>query len=466
MLNFFRVSRRVRNAKGANSSEFALSLFVFFVVILFPLINVVGLAVSSATLCLLTHDIATRCSTQLTYSGALSAMTNECNELMNTGWAHFLNLQRTGGYSACGSDLYIQETGIGANSTKAYGPNTPLPMTPTPDKNIYEYVAKTTFTVKPLIPMSNVIFVKDIPALGQPVEIKWTAARATEFVPGLAKSTGSTLISGLTLPKLPPIATPPPTFLGPAPAVGGWRNPGIWACIPPPWTVLYEDVILVPANSITYVNTGLTVPVPGNAVLLDSHADGLWQGGPVGTSPDDSANGGQDAGPQLTTGALADGRVFGDWTWQTTTAPTTPPTPPPMSTVVPADPPNPNVMANYVGTPPPPAPPNPPSQPTHYNYVSPTPPPPGGTFTVGAPTDQSNWSELVGVVGSPPNITSPVIPGHVPYPAYPTATKGYFVLGCNSITKSPGSGLVQLVCNDNFRPDNLGSQVVRVFVLH
>ena len=145
----------------------------------------------------------------------------------------------------------------------------------------------------------------------------------------------------------------------------------------------------------------------------------------------------------MTPGVPAEGRVFGNWKWQVNSS----------KAVVPDG--SPNVVANS---------PAPPSVPTDFNYPL-TQPTPGATMTVQPLTNQCNWAELVGVVvpagGTPPAVQL----GAPPKDAYPTVTPAFWVLGCNSISPAPASGFVNLVCNDNFRPDNLGAQAVRVFIL-
>ena len=146
-------------------------------------------------------------------------MTNECSSLMNTRlgevsqFAAHLRLSKT----AAATCIFSKVLSILAVRLKysdrlmAVCSNGPTAIDP---NSVYEYVAKTGFTVKPLIPMTNVVFVKDIPGLGQPVQITWTAARATEFVGGLASSASSTSGPGSSLKPLPQVTPPTPTYLG------------------------------------------------------------------------------------------------------------------------------------------------------------------------------------------------------------------------------------------------------------
>lgn len=280
-----------RRRTGHSSAEFAASLIVFFFLMFFPLLNLVGVALSAGMLCMLTHQIATRASQQLTYADALSTMRSECSRLMSTGWANFLRLQPKAGYQKCGSDLYIESTQVAGSNIRLYGPNQPLPNAPNPNY-VYEYLASTSFQVKPFIPMSGVPFVAQVPALGQPVEIRWNAARAVEHVAGLSSANFGTQNQNLIFPNLTQLAgqDPVPTFLGNGSgAPVGWRNPGVYPAIPPNLTIVGLNVFIVPATSMTWVSSQLSVQ-PGQSVWVDTHADGLWSFCPGGRIVD--ANGG------------------------------------------------------------------------------------------------------------------------------------------------------------------------------
>ena len=357
-----------------------------------------------------------RCSEQVTFANALTAMTSESANLRQTGWAKFLNLSPNGkGYGSppCGVDISILATpvaGKGGVPQLPTLPDTPLPAVPVPDpsKYVYEYSAKTSFTVKPLIAMSGVPFVNNVPGLGKPVEIVFTAARAAEHVAGLAtapKASGN----GISPPDLQRYlgSGPPPTWLGPGvnPPYG-WRNPGAWGMIPPGMTVVSYDIWLVPGNSVSWVSSGLSITSTQH-VYIDTHADGIWQGG--FNPPTYDANGYVPPNICNAVAVTAQGLSPSSFDWR---------------------------LFGNAGTP---------------NFST-----------------NPDWAELVGFVGSgAPNIVA-VSPPTIGVAACPYALpyKGFFVLGDNSYQPSPGTGLIQAVQNDNIRPgQNMGSQAVRLMVL-
>lgn len=261
---------------GHTSVEFVGALFVFFLIFFFPLLNLMGVAVSYGMICLLTHQIASRASTQATYASALNAMVDESSKLMSTGFANFLKIQRSGGYLNSSCDLYVVATKIGSGGSTTYGPDVPVTGTIDTTNNIYEYLVKSNFTVKPLIPMSGVPFIQNVPGLGQPLQVCFTADRAAEYAQGLAKSGGA--IGGTVTPiSLDNIAGPPPTVGLIAPSGGsGWKLPTILQMIANSGqTIVAEAIITVPANSVGWVPSGLTIAA-GQSAWMDSHADGYW----------------------------------------------------------------------------------------------------------------------------------------------------------------------------------------------
>ena len=75
----FRGRPRSRNqyGGGATTAEFAPALLIFFLVILFPLINLIMFAAGVGTAYLAAKQAASRASTQSTYTEALNVVQQE-----------------------------------------------------------------------------------------------------------------------------------------------------------------------------------------------------------------------------------------------------------------------------------------------------------------------------------------------------------------------------------------------------
>lgn len=130
--------------------------------------------------------------------------------------------------------------------------------------------------VGPLIPMSGVPFIANVPGLGKPATITLTAARSAEFVLGLANSKSASgaknaVLNITTFANINPGSQP----AGVQAANTGWRYPNIYQYIyNQSETVLSESVVTVTANS-HWVDTGLSMAY-GQQVYVDSRADGSW----------------------------------------------------------------------------------------------------------------------------------------------------------------------------------------------
>lgn len=104
--------RRLRSPKGSQQPEFVLALSVFFLLALFPLINLLGVTMGAATVLFLSHQFATHAASQKTYQQALSVVHQDAMDSMSSGFANFLRMTPAGGYKNCGADLLIQATSL------------------------------------------------------------------------------------------------------------------------------------------------------------------------------------------------------------------------------------------------------------------------------------------------------------------------------------------------------------------
>ncbi len=181
--------RRGRRKDGkASSVEFSVALVVFFLVILFPLINLIGFAMGAGTLYFLVVQCGVAASGASTYSQALTNMEAKSKEIAATGLGKFASLAPVGGFNGSGTDLYVIETSVSGGDPTKHGPNTPLTGTIDPNSNVYEYEVRATFNVGPFMNLSALPFVGTVPGIGSPVRLSMTADRHVEFTEGLSIS--------------------------------------------------------------------------------------------------------------------------------------------------------------------------------------------------------------------------------------------------------------------------------------
>ena len=158
--------KRLRSQHG-NIAELPPALFVFFILVVFPTINLFGLAAGMVSLMLVTQETASRAANQPTYAKALTAMSQQASLLLNSGFAHFANIRPIGGYQGTGNDLYVVATSY-SGSVKTFGPDTPLPPPVDSATNVYEYSVHSKYAVGPIISFAGVPLLAGVPAMGQP----------------------------------------------------------------------------------------------------------------------------------------------------------------------------------------------------------------------------------------------------------------------------------------------------------
>ena len=192
----------LRNQVGAGSiMEFGPVLIVLFLIVLFPLIDLMGLACGTATVFLIARQTAARASEATTYDDALSAVKQEAAILQKTGFAAFAKLSPVGGYSGSGCELYVHRTAIAGGTQATCGPNKLVPSTPAPaidtNKYLYEYATVVTFDVGPVFAnLHSVPFVGNVPGVGAPARLKMTSDRDAEHADGLVGAGGSSIPVG------------------------------------------------------------------------------------------------------------------------------------------------------------------------------------------------------------------------------------------------------------------------------
>lgn len=260
----------VRSSRG-NTAEFAVCLSIFFMMIFFPLVDLVGLATGAASVCLTAHQCAIRSATQQRFDDALSAMQQEARILVDSGFGRFAHLQPVGGYQGSGADLYIVATEFRAKQITTYGPNSAVPPPVDTLDNVYECTSKVTFDIGPTISMANVPVFANVPGLGKPWRMTLSASRAAEYPEGLEASRNVASRRGAANLK-PDI----PWAEADNSNGSAWNYPTIYNnVVQAGQTVINEDVIQVRADNPNWTLTGLDI-APGTKIWIDYRADGQW----------------------------------------------------------------------------------------------------------------------------------------------------------------------------------------------
>jgi hypothetical protein len=188
-----RNSKLVRRSQIGSVAEFAPVLFIFFMMILFPLINLIGYATACATVSFIGTNCAQAAQNASSYGDALKAVETMSNNLLNSGFGKFANLKPVGGYNGCGVDVYLIEIDYTNNTRVTHGPTTPLPGTYDSAK-IYEYQARCNYQIMPFLNLSGVPGIGSVPIVGKPSAMAYNSCRSSEHPEGLnlLASTGPT----------------------------------------------------------------------------------------------------------------------------------------------------------------------------------------------------------------------------------------------------------------------------------
>lgn len=175
-----------RSPRGAAlQADFAVCLLIFLLATAFPMLDLLGLAAGFATAAFAATQSAHKASLATTYPEAISEALDAAYGIAGGCFGKFAALVPNGGLSNSGVDLYVYVTDIDSGIVKVFGPNSAVTDKIDPSANIYEYCARVNYHCGPMINMSSVPFVKDVPGLGQPFELTYSAFRATEYSDGL-----------------------------------------------------------------------------------------------------------------------------------------------------------------------------------------------------------------------------------------------------------------------------------------
>lgn len=198
------MARTFRSPRGvAQQADFAVCLFVFFLITFFPLIDLLGVGLGTCIVAFGATQCASRAANSNTYTDAVQSALSEIYTLAFGGFGRFALLSARGGLGGTGLDLYVYATDTTTGQVKVYGPNAAV-SDPIDSKNIYEYCAHTTFDCGPLVNLSSVPFLGDVPGLGKPFTISYSAFRAAEFSDGLAGTGTASGASGASAPYAGP----------------------------------------------------------------------------------------------------------------------------------------------------------------------------------------------------------------------------------------------------------------------
>lgn len=174
-------NKRNRRIGSALTAEFGPALIIFFLVILFPMINLIGLAMGAGTLYIMAVECATKAGNATNFQDALASAQTSANSYAASGFGQFAKLTPVGGYNGSGMDLYVTDTNINTNVSTTNGPNTPFVSSAIdPSTYLYSYDAKVNYNVGPFMNMGAVPWIGGVPGIGVPAQLSFTVSRNVE----------------------------------------------------------------------------------------------------------------------------------------------------------------------------------------------------------------------------------------------------------------------------------------------
>lgn len=212
-----------RSCRGGSSlAEFGPACFVFFLVILFPLINLIAFATGAATVALLTTQCAATASQGPKYQTMLGDMEQLALRIAASGFGQFAKLKPVAGYKGTGTDLYVVVTDVQNGTPYYFGPNTGFNNLVDPSVALFEVECRSKFDVGPFLNMAGMPFIGSIPIVGKPARLTWNCSRVVEHLESLGP-----VVRGNGDPNTPPPNPPnlpPPQPGGPGPKYPPWTD--------------------------------------------------------------------------------------------------------------------------------------------------------------------------------------------------------------------------------------------------
>lgn len=191
---------RVKRSNKGSMAEFAPCLFVLFLFVVFPMIDLITFATGVCTVQLISRQAASAAASSPTFNGALQAMEDEAFRLADSSLGRFAHITPVGGQNSCGADLVVHVTDVASGTSTSASSNSPNVGAVDTKNKVYEYSVVVTYDVKPAFELTSVPFINQIPVIGKAARITQTTFRSMEYPESLNHAQGivATQIGGST----------------------------------------------------------------------------------------------------------------------------------------------------------------------------------------------------------------------------------------------------------------------------
>jgi hypothetical protein len=168
-------------------------MWLFFLVFLFPLFNLVQFACGVATVDMIARQAAQACAASPDFNTGLAAARATAQNMANSGFGKFACLKAANQY---GITVYIGQTSIASGTHIDGSADQPLTRAIDPTNNLYQIETQCLYDLGPVFPMTGFPFIGDIPLIGKAYRLGFSAERTAEFPDGLTTVGNATSSSG------------------------------------------------------------------------------------------------------------------------------------------------------------------------------------------------------------------------------------------------------------------------------
>ena len=173
---------RIRTATGASLlSEFGAAFVLFAIILLVPFINLCYTFGVCSLAWFSVYQSASLAGDASTYGEALSLVRAQAHKFVETPMLKELKLMTDEKTDVL---LYILDYGQKQGVPKEFGPNKPLDKSIDTSQNIYDYSVRVTVHVPPLLGLSAVPFLAEIPIWANALTLLVAAIASWNIQPG------------------------------------------------------------------------------------------------------------------------------------------------------------------------------------------------------------------------------------------------------------------------------------------
>jgi hypothetical protein len=174
-----------RNPKGT-LSEFAPVLYVFVILILIPLMNIGFFSIGVMGVQLLVSEAARAASSADSRQNALNAMSTKAQLAGTSGLLKVAKAVPVGGFNNSGCTLYCKKIPAVGGNPQIFDLSSAMPVNDRPETAnnatdfIYEYTIEGQYRVSPLLDMSGLPIVGNIPGVAGSQVVKFATSNVVE----------------------------------------------------------------------------------------------------------------------------------------------------------------------------------------------------------------------------------------------------------------------------------------------